>query len=68
MHELEGVASGVALWAGCMHATLQVLYAQAKINYAISASVCKSQFSGDQYCILDADVQAVMATGSGVYR
>ena len=49
-----------------MHATLHD--SQAKINYAISASVLKLTISGDLNLITDADVQAVMATGSGVDR
>ena len=51
-----------------MHATLHDFDAQAKINYAISASVLKLTISGDLNLITDADVQAVMATGSGVNR
>ena len=63
---MEGVASGDAFGAGLMHATLHD--SQAKINYAISASVLKLTISGDLNLITDADVQAVMATGSGVDR
>lgn len=66
MHVMEGVASGDAFGAGLMHATLHD--SQAKINYAISASVLKLTISGDLNLITDADVQAVMATGSGVDR
>ena len=68
MHVMEGVASGDAFGAGLMHATLHDFDAQAKINYAISASVLKLTISGDLNLITDADVQAVMATGSGVDR
>lgn len=68
MHVMEGVASGDAFGAGLMHATLHDFDAQAKINYAISASVLKLTISGDLNLITDADVQAVMATGSGVNR
>lgn len=63
-----GVASGHAFGAGYMHATHTHLHAQAKINYAISASVLLYTISGDLLYITDADVQAVLATGSGVHR
>ncbi|TLQ50308.1 sugar kinase [Lacticaseibacillus casei] len=68
MHVMEGVASGDAFGAGLMHATLHDFDPQAKINYAISASVLKLTISGDLNLITDADVRAVMATGSGVDR
>ncbi|WEV43607.1 sugar kinase [Lactobacillus sp. ESL0684] len=60
MHVWEGVASGDAFGAGLIHGLLHNFDEQARIDYAIAASVLKLTISGDLNLVTDSEIRAVM--------